>query len=194
MPEALSDRLDAWLARPGEKSLGAIVDAFGPQSFALLFLILMAFPALPLPTGGISHVLEVATMLLAAELVAGRREVWLPRWLKRRQLDALARDRVRNALVRRIRWFERFARPRFARVLDTPVTRAVIGALVIGLALTAFLAPPFTGLDTLPALGVVVISLGMLFRDSVIVGVGVLIGALGTVVVIVLGAAIARIF
>ena len=31
---------------------------------AVSFVVLLAFPALPLPTGGLSHVLEVAAMLL----------------------------------------------------------------------------------------------------------------------------------
>jgi hypothetical protein len=190
--EPLSDRLDAWLGRAGANSLGALVDEFGPQSFALLFLILMAFPALPLPTGGVSHVLEIATMLLALELLVGRREVWLPGWLKRRQLGALRHEKFRTGLIKRIRWVERFTRPRFTHLLDFRVTRAVIGAVVVGLALTAFLAPPFSGLDTLPSLGVVVISLGMLFRDVVIVGVGIVLGAIGSALVVVLGAAIAR--
>ena len=63
----------------------------------------------------------------------------------------------------------------------------VYGLVVLGLSLTAFLAPPFTGLDTLPAMGVVVISLGMLLEDSLIVLAGTLIGALGVFVVIGLG-------
>jgi len=38
----------------------------------------------------------------------------------------------------------------------------VFGLLVLGGSAGAFLAPPFTGLDTLPALGVVLLSLGVL--------------------------------
>jgi hypothetical protein len=58
---------------------------------------------------------------------------------------------------------------------------------VLALSLTAFLAPPFTGLDTLPALGVVLISLGVLLDDSVLALVGVIIGALGVLLVLALG-------
>jgi hypothetical protein len=191
-PAPLSTRLDTWLAKPGEKSLGDLVDTFGPQSFALLFVILMAFPALPLPTGGLSHILEIATVLIALELMVGRTKVWLPHWLERRPLRALSKEKFRTVLIKRIRWFERFARPRFARVLGLRVTGALIGAVVVALAVTAFLAPPFSGLDTLPSLGVVVLSLGMLFGDAIIVGAGVIIGAIGSALVVVLGAAIAR--
>jgi hypothetical protein len=38
----------------------------------------MALPALPLPTGGATHVLEAVTMLVALQLVVGRRCIWLP--------------------------------------------------------------------------------------------------------------------
>jgi hypothetical protein len=60
---------------------------------------------------------------------------------------------------------------------------------VLGLTLTAFLAPPFTGLDTLPSLGIVLISLGVLFEDALLALIGLIIGAAGVLLVIVLGRA-----
>ena len=47
----LSDRLDAWAAGDGPKTLDGRVALFGEKSFAILFVILLAVPALPLPTG-----------------------------------------------------------------------------------------------------------------------------------------------
>ncbi|MEA2335963.1 MAG: hypothetical protein QOG40_2453, partial [Solirubrobacteraceae bacterium] len=84
-PEKVSDQLERWLKGDGEKTLGGLIDVFGEGSFAIIFVLLMAVPALPLPTGGVTHVFEVITMLLALELIIGRRTVWLPdRW---RRLD-----------------------------------------------------------------------------------------------------------
>jgi hypothetical protein len=51
----------------------------------------------------------------------------------------------------------------------------------------ALFAPPFSGLDTLPSLGVVVMCLGIIFSDAVIVALGLLVGAVGIALVIVLG-------
>ena len=80
-PVSLSDELEAWLKGESEKTLGSLVQAFGDKSFAILFVFLLGVPALPLPTGGATHVLEVIAMLIALELIAGRHEVWLPdRW------------------------------------------------------------------------------------------------------------------
>lgn len=187
--EPLSDRLKGWLEADGVKSLGALVATFGPQSFAILFVVLMAVPALPLPTGGVTHVLEIANMLLALELVVGRRTVWLPRRLADRELKALS-GRFTQALVRRIRWFERYSRPRMAHLLAWRVTGSIVGLLVLGLTVAAFLAPPFSGLDTLPSLGVVVLGLGVLMGDVVVAVAGIVIGALGVGLVIALGSAV----
>ncbi len=45
----------------------------------------------------------------------------------------------------------------------------------------AFVAPPFTGLDTLPSLGVVLISLGVLLDDALLALIGLVVGAVGAV-------------
>jgi hypothetical protein len=59
--------------------------------------------------------------------------------------------------------------------------------LVLVLSVTAFVAPPFTGLDTLPSLGVVVLSVGVLLDDALLVLAGLVIGLAGMVLVIALG-------
>jgi len=190
----VSVQLEEWLKSDRQKSIGDLVETFGPRSFAILFMILMALPALPLPTGAVSHVLEILTMLLALELMVGRTEVWIPRRFQDRELKGLSGPKFSNALLKRIRWFEKFSRPRMAGLLEHRVTGMGFGAIVFVLALTAFLAPPFSGLDTLPSLGVVILSLGVLLGDIVIAGGGVGIGVLGVVVVIGLGKAITKLF
>ena len=65
----------------------------------------------------------------------------------------------------------------------------VFGLLVIGGSAGAFFAPPFTGLDTLPALGVVLLSLGVLLEDALVVAVAVAVGIAGVALEIALGAA-----
>ena len=71
---------------------GSRFELFGERSFAILFILLLGVPALPLPTGGADDVFEIITVLLAAELIVGREEIWLPaRW---RSLELL-RGRTR---------------------------------------------------------------------------------------------------
>ncbi|MEA2267073.1 MAG: hypothetical protein QOE27_2656 [Solirubrobacteraceae bacterium] len=191
-PEKVSDELEGWLRGDQPKTLGGLIDVFGERSFAIAFVLLMALPALPLPTGGATHVLEIVTVLLALELIVGRREIWLPDRFKRIELAGGSREKFIKALLGRIRWFERFSRPRGQRLLGLRLTRAVFGLVVAGLTVSAFLAPPFSGLDTLPSIGVVMLGLGILLSDAVLAGAGVVVGALGVVAVIGLGSLVAK--
>ncbi|MET0902579.1 MAG: exopolysaccharide biosynthesis protein [Acidimicrobiales bacterium] len=188
--DRLSVQLEEWLGDGRAKTIGGLVARFGPHSFAVVFVLLMALPALPLPTGGVTHVLEVAAMLLALELLAGRREIWLPARWHDKAVPALSSPRFQRALLGRVRWCERWSRPRMAHLLEHGLVRRLYGLVILALALVAFVAPPFSGLDTLPALGAVVLSLGVLLGDVVVAMVGVAIGAVGTALVIGLARAI----
>ena len=136
----VSDELEQWLGGDQPKTLGNITGLFGPRSFALVFVLLMALPALPLPTGGATHVFEVVTMLVALQLVVGRRCIWLPARWQRLQLASPSRQKLLNALLRRIRWLERFSRPRATALFDHRATTGTFGLLVFALTPSAFLA------------------------------------------------------
>ena len=169
-----------------------MTEAFGEKAFAVLFIVLMAVPALPLPTGGVTHVLEVVTMLLALELIVGRHAIWLPERWKRLEVGGSSGERFTRTLISRIRWVERFSHPRLPHVFRHRLTGVVFGVLVFVLSLAAFLAPPFSGLDTLPALGVVVLALAILLEDLALAVAGLVIGAAGVAVVIALGGVVVR--
>ena len=92
-------------------------------------------------------------------------------------------------LMRFVRRLERFSRPRLRFLFDHRLSNVVFGLLVIGGVAGAFFAPPFSGLDTLPALGVVVLSLGILLEDFAIAAGGIVIGVAGVALEITLGSA-----
>jgi hypothetical protein len=150
----------------------------------------MAVPAIPLPTGGVTHVFEVITMLLALELIVGRRTIWLPKRWQNRDLAGPTSQKFTNALIKRIRWLERFSHPRLRVMVVHRWSGVIFGVTVLALSLVAFVAPPFSGLDTLPALGVVVISLGVLLEDFLMTAIGVVIGAIGALLVVALGSVV----
>ena len=190
-PEALSvsRELERWLESDSEKTLGGLVELFEEKSFAILFVVLLGLPALPLPTGGATHVFEVIAILLALQLIAGREHIWLPERWRRLELAGPRQQRFVTGLMKFIRGLERFSRPRLTFLFDHRLSNIVFGLLVIAGCAGAFLAPPFTGLDTLPALGVVLLSLGVLLEDSLVVAVGVAVGIGGVFLEIVLGKA-----
>ena len=190
--EPFSAQLEGWLQADTPKTLGQLGDLFGEKSFAVTILFLMFLPALPLPTGGITHVFEAITALLGVEMVLGARTIWLPaRWRNRELGDATTRRAI-PFMVRRIRWFERFSRPRSAWLFEQRWFLRLLGLVIIALAAAAAFAPPFSGLDTVPALGAVVVALGIILSDVVVLAIGIVIGAGGVVLIVPVGALLVR--
>jgi len=188
-PSLVSEQLERWLRGEGDKTLGSIVELFEEKSFALLFILLLGVPALPLPTGGATHVFEVIAVLLALQLIAGRDQIWLPRRWRSVELAGDRQQRFITRLMKIIRWLERFSRPRLRLAFNHRASNAVFGALICVLSVAAFVAPPFSGLDTLPAMGAVLLSLGVLLEDIAFVIVALVIGAAGVLLELILGRA-----
>src|SRR5438105_6391592 len=101
--EKVSESLEGWLQGEGDKTLGSLVEAFGERSFAVLFVLLLGVPALPLPTGGATHVFEVIAALIALELIAGRDQVWLPKRWRALSMGGDRQQRFIASLTRLIR-------------------------------------------------------------------------------------------
>ena len=185
-----SDELERWLRSDGEKTLGSMSTVFAEKSFAAMILLLMILPATPLPTGGVTHVFEVITVLLGLQMVIGRRTIWLPARFARRSLGATTTDKAIPFIVKVVRKVERFSRPRGVRLFEDGIFYRLIGVVVIAFAVAAALAPPFTGLDTLPALGAVVVALSMIQKDVLVLAVGVALGTGGIALALTVGAAL----
>ena len=126
-------------------------------------------------------------MLLALELIVGRRKVWLPERFRQREIGPDMRRRFSEKLLPRIRWIEGHSRAHFGFLLEHRLSGVVFGIAVLVMTATAFVAPPFTGLDTIPSLGVVLISLGVLLEDPILGTIGFVVGAAGVLIVFLLG-------
>lgn len=191
-PQRFSDELENWLKSPGPKTIGGLDEQFAEKGFAVILLLLMILPATPLPTGGITHALEVIAMVVALQMVLGRRNLWLPNRWRTRELGSTFTGKAAPFIIRRIRTFERISRPRGKKLLETTIALQACGLAIGGLAVVAFFAPPFSGLDTLPSLGAVVIALGIILDDLALAGVGFGIGAGGVALIMTIGAALVR--
>lgn len=184
-----SRKLSIWLKGKGPKTIAQLDDTFAEKSFAVAFLLLMAPSALPIPTGGITNIFEVIALILAAEMIAGRRTLWLPERWRHTRLSKAIETKALPKLISFVRWFERFSRPRMSGLMQQKHFLQTLGLMVFVFTLAAFVSPPFSGLDTLPSLGVVLIALSLLLDDIAILVLGTAIGIIGIVVEISLGSA-----
>ncbi|MGK2878566.1 MAG: exopolysaccharide biosynthesis protein [Solirubrobacterales bacterium] len=185
-----SQLLKDWRDAPGEKTLGGLIDTIGLRSFALLFIILLGLPALPLPTGGVTHAIEVVAMILALQLIIGRKTVWVPKRWRGVEFEDGAKGQFIDGLINTTTRLERHSKPRLTWMFGHWWSETLYGLAVLAGSLAAFFAPPFTGLDTIPALGVVILSVGVIMEDiAYVIGGAVMIVA-GVVLEITLGDAI----
>lgn len=180
--------LEQWLRCHEPITLGSLAATFQEKSFAVSILLLMFLPALPLPTGGISHVFEVMAALLALQIIAGRTTIWLPQRWRERELGGISTKKSIPLMIRWIRRLERFSRPRWTRLLQLRPVQRLIGVALLGTCATALLSPPFSGLDTIPGLAAVAICGGVLLGDALLVLIGVGVEVAGVIVIVTLGA------
>ncbi|MDX6615692.1 MAG: hypothetical protein QOD60_783 [Solirubrobacterales bacterium] len=150
---------------------------------------MLGVPALPLPTGGVTHVFEIIVVILAAQLLVGRETIWLPERWRKLDLGGPRQQRFITGLIKWIGRLENVSKPRLQFLFGHRLSNVVFALLIIVAAVGAFAAPPFTGLDTLPALGGVLIALGVLLEDFAIVVAGLLAAAAGVALEFFLGKA-----
>jgi hypothetical protein len=68
-----------------------------------------------------------------------------------------------------------------------------VGLVLIAFAATAALSPPLSGLETLPAIGSVLVALALILEDALILLIGMIIGTGGIVLFVGVGAAAVRV-
>lgn len=186
----LSNQLEEWLKDENTKNLSGLLQIFGERSLAIVILVLMFFPSLPLPTGGITHVLEVAAMILAVEMILGRKTIWLPKKIQNRDLGKNTIQKVIPFLVKRVRWFEKHSKPWGRSYLDNPYFLRFAGIFLLVLAINAFISPPFSGLDTFPSFSAVLVCMGVILGDMKYFIGGFIVGTVGIISYIFLGSII----
>jgi hypothetical protein len=139
----------------------------------LVFCAILAMPFLfPVTLPFMSTALG-APMLLIGVAVTLNRVPWLPD----RLLDhALPSETVRHVLERAIRTADRFehlVRPRLLALTDTPLVNVLHGVALVIVVLTLMAPLPLIPLaNTLPAIGVLLLCLGMAERDGVMLLLG----------------------
>jgi len=178
--QPFSNELEGWLKKNSHKTVGDMADFFGEKSFAVLFLLFMFIPALPIPTGGVTHfVLLPVVMVVALEMVFGFKTLWLPKRTRRIKIGSGLLHKGLPFMLRHIRRLEKVSRRRGVTLFHTRAFRILTGLIVLTLSLAAFISPPFSGLDTVPSMGAVIIALALIIEDIYLYMVGVLLGAIG---------------
>jgi hypothetical protein len=162
----------------GEVSVDDVVRHFGADASVGWLLLLLAVPALvPSPGVPLGMIFGTGLALLALHLTFGPRPVRLPKWIARRRLATSSLDAATARLGPMIERLERLTRPRLAALVRPSVIR-LLGLVVLVNAVLIILPIPLG--NTLPAMAVMTMALGLIARDgmAIVAGLGLSVGAL----------------
>lgn len=148
-------------------SVGDLLAVLGDRAIGALMFFFAAPNILPVPPG-VSTLLGAPLLFLSAQLMLGMRP-WLPGIVTRR---SLSRDDLATLVRRIVPWLakaEKLLRPRVP-VLARPPVEYLVG--LVCLVLAALLMLPIPLGNTLPALAISLLALGVLERDGVWIAIG----------------------
>ncbi|MGF1600805.1 MAG: exopolysaccharide biosynthesis protein [Thermosynechococcaceae cyanobacterium] len=147
-------------------TLQDVLEIAGERVFGFLFVLLALPSALPVPAPGYSIPFGIVLFLLAAQLVVGSEQPWVP---QRFANHAMPLTKVQALLKAGLPWLKRIeaiARPRLLPVCTTFVGRIVLGCAIALMAISMMI--PIPGTNTLPAIGIFVTGFGLLEDDGAI--------------------------
>lgn len=156
-------------AGPARLSLDYLLARLGDRAFGIVLVILAAPNCLPMPPG-VSTFFGVAIMLISLQVIAGRTRLWVPAVLRRRSIKRADFCKVVAWFAPVLQRIERLCRPRNAWV-TTPTAERLIGLVTLILGLVVAVPIPIIG-QMPPAVAIGVLSVSLIERDGVGVGLG----------------------
>ncbi|WP_283179609.1 exopolysaccharide biosynthesis protein [Gemmobacter sp. 24YEA27] len=175
---AVLDQLDE-IGATTTVSIGAVAEAIGTRSFAtlmLIFALIAVSPASIVP--GVTTVVALVEFLLVAQMIAGRRHIWLPDLLSDREIPG---ERLRSAvswLRRPIAVVDQILQPRLSFLTEKPCLYIWL-FLILALTLVMPFMELVPGTGTVASGLIALVAAAVLTRDgALLILAGLCLGAL----------------
>ncbi len=161
--------------------LGEVLDKAGDRGYGFL-LILLAIPAfIPILPPGTSGVLGALMSIVALQMLFGLKQPWFPKRWRQKVLSPKVVQALQTRGVAILRQIERVSHPRGRRLTRNGLILRLSALVVIALALV--LSSPMPFMNTLPALGVLLIGVGLANHDLYFLSAGWGIGIVVALIV-----------
>ncbi len=180
LPARTSEVLRQLASAEGERvTFREILLGLRHRAFGFTLLIFALPCCLPMPPG-IPTVCGFALVLIALNLIIGRRRLWLPRRIAEKSIARADLRRVVDRALPHLQRLERICRPRIAIVTE-PIGKRFIGLVVLVLGVLLILPIPFLG-NMPPGAAAAIIAIGVSERDGLVVIVGLFIAVIAITV------------
>ena len=146
-------------------TLGSLIHQLGSKGFGVLLAILALPSALPIPAPGYSTPFGIAISLVALQIFAGRKTVWLPKQLHSIQFGQKLTNKMLTVATNFLNKIEKLIRPRYRFFKNVWIMR-VIALQIVLLALLMVLPIPMT--NTIPAMIIFLTAIGISENDGLI--------------------------
>lgn len=182
--ESLGEKIELIIERlpPTEVTLEEILDIVGADSLMLLTIFLSLVFLVPVSIPGVSTVFGTGILLIGITRLFSRK-LWLPDAIDHRKISS---EKLRAALQRALVWFrrlEKISRPHRMSALTRGRFMEILNNCSFILAALLLMAPfgfiPFS--NTLPALALIFLAVGLLQQD----GTSILLGYLANLATII---------
>lgn len=181
---ARHERISVLLRRIAEEgeptdpiSFAMLAERMGDRGFGVILFIWSLPNMIPLP--GISSLFGMLIAVTGGQMVLGHRRPWLPKALLGRSVRRADFARMVDRAQPYLERFERFCKPRLT-VVPQGLAERLVGLLLVVLGFVLLL--PLVGANLLPAIGVAILSLGLIEADGVMVLAGVAASAIALAV------------
>jgi hypothetical protein len=162
-------------------SLFEIINKLEDAGFAFLMIMFCAPMLIPTPgMPGISQSFGAVLAILSWQIIVGRKTVWMPEFLGKKQLSKKTLDFVIDKIMPYIIKIERILKPRITWLAGDS-GRVLFG--IIGLICVIPIVLPFPFSNTLPAFAICFMALGLLERDGLFAIFGIITMILAFVVI-----------
>jgi len=152
-----------------------LLEALQERGFGFLLFIFALPAALPLPGLGVNLIIAAPLVFLTAQQAMGRHSIWIPEKVKYKSISRERFEAMLDAALPFITKIEILVRPRLGFM-----TQGVFGNLIglAGLAMALSICIPLPLTNTVPAMGIALMALGVIMRDGLAVIAGALVGLL----------------
>lgn len=169
-------------------SIYEIKIALHERGFGLLMIIFAAIMIVMPP--GLTIVPGLPISFFAIQMMLGKTAPWLPTWLEKKTISR----KILTLMIKKgnpyLKKVEKVLRPRIS-FASSPLGERIVGLFAFVFSISIAIPLPLT--NFLPAIGVILMSMGILGKDGVLILIGMLVGTVGvsfTAAIVLFGEAI----
>lgn len=151
---------------PEQVKVAEVLKLAGERIFGFLFVLLAMPSALPIPAPGYSAPFGIVILILAVQLIIGRKRPWLPEKTRNQSISLKQMQGILKAGLPWLQRIEAISRPRLSDVCTSLSGRVVIGTAIALMGVLMMI--PIPGTNTLPAIGIFVTGFGLMEDDGAI--------------------------